>query len=150
MKRSTLGASIGLPDEQSSALYPIDIRTLWPKKKYECPQVCCLRDSNYKMLTVPSAPFGVITLAATEFPATQGDQYKLDEDKEITRRNQDDPRCDRGILVIGECGTGAFCNPLEIVDMWVEEISLTDVHAVFCAWNRDFYPRLKTPEERES
>ncbi len=156
MKRSTLGASIGLPDEQSSALYPIDKRTLWPKKKYEClyllhsPQVCCLRDSNYKMLKEPSAPFGVITLAATEFPATQGDQYKLDEDKEITRRKiRMILGATEGILVIGECGTSAFCNPLEIVDLWVEEISRTDVHAVFCAWQRDFYHRLKTVARRK-
>lgn len=146
-KRTTLCASLGIPPDNK--YHPIDKRTIWPRKYEELgiiysPTVHCVRDKQLRMIE-PSAPFSVITIAAIDFPAVINDRYKNEHERDVTRRKI------RMILSAthgetlcgGMWGCGIFANPLEIVDIWVEEIARTDVDVIFCTWDKSFEDRLR-------
>jgi uncharacterized protein (TIGR02452 family) len=147
-RRTTLGATL------DAARYPLDdVENLGRAWKYRTlrlaysPQVHVVRDTDGKYAPM-MFPLSVITCAAIQMPRTRDGRYENDEDRKVTRRKIQmilDIAIDRGhrVLVAGEWGCGAFLNPLEVCEIWVEEIARRPITVAFPTFQRAFHEKLK-------
>lgn len=143
LKRMTLGGT--LPER----FYPID--TVEDKYQYwdytkialiYSPEVYVVRNERYELLP-EFYKTAVITCAAINNPRTAGGRYANACDRSITQSKIQmilDTAISRGHknLIAGQWGCGAFGNPLEICELWVEEIARRDIKVVFPVFSNAF------------
>lgn len=143
LKMTTLGVTL------KPEYYPLDIMIdkyqYWDYKKLTLvysPEVYVLRNSEYELITTPYK-VSIITCAAICNPRTAGRGYMWESDRRVTRRKIQmilDTAILRGhkILIAGQWGCGAFGNPLEICDIWVEEIAKRKIKVIFPIFDNAF------------
>lgn len=143
LKTTTLGPTL------KPEYYPIDEiidrYQYWDYKKLALvysSNVHILRDNKYELIDKPYA-ISVITCAAINNPRTSGRGYMWESDRTVTRRKIQmilDAAILRGhkVLIAGQWGCGAFGNPLEICDIWVEEVAKRKINVIFPIFDNAF------------
>ena len=119
------------------------------------PSVRVVRDADYYPLSACVSPlvaphaetFAVLSCAAIRAPAIRGEEYYANpDDRDVTRGKmhmicQAAVRHDvglpeqKGILITGLWGCGAFCNPIrEVCRLWVEVASAYPLEVAFSCY----------------
>jgi uncharacterized protein (TIGR02452 family) len=148
MKRTTLGASL------NPELYPLDdvenqyVR--WDYRKLRLaysPTVRVVRDSELEPMK-EGPEMAMISCAAIRTPRSRDGRYLSDEDRDVTRRKitmilDTAIRYGHKVLIAGQWGCGAFLNPLEMCELWVEVARTRDITVVFPTFDKPFRAKIE-------